>query len=240
VSGEFDAGAPESMWRAWHRLRELPVLQIPPAARLVIVAPHPDDETLALGGLLAVHENCLLVGVTDGEASHPRSRVLTPAQLADRRRDERRAALTRLGRGELPVELAGHPDGAVDEALLSKQLATLLRPGDICLATWRRDRHPDHEAVGRAAAAASDAVGVPLWEYPVWMWHWARPEDARVPWARARPIPLSAATRARKRDAVLAFRTQLEPLGNGPDEAAVLPAEVLAHFDRDAEIVFLP
>jgi len=49
-----------------------------------------------------------------------------------------------------------------------------------CLAPWTSDLHGDHEAVGRAARRAAGRVLF----YPVWMWHWARPGDSRVPWRR--------------------------------------------------------
>ena len=56
----------------------------------------------------------------------------------------------------------------------------------MCLAPWERDAHADHEAAGRAARRA----GLPVLSYPIWMWHWAIPADARVPWHRARQVPL--------------------------------------------------
>jgi LmbE family N-acetylglucosaminyl deacetylase len=240
VNAEVVEGTPESMWRSWAGLREIPALTLPSDSRVVVIAPHPDDETLALGGLLATYDNCALIAVTDGEASHPRSTVLTPDQLGERRRAERVDALARLGRPTLPCDLLGHRDGAIDESLLAEQLAGLLRAEDICVTTWRGDRHPDHEAVGRAAALAAEHAGIALWEYPVWMWHWAWPGDERVPWQRARALRLSESARARKRDATRAFRSQLEPLGAGEDEAAIVAPAVLEHFDRDVEIVFVP
>ena len=239
MSGLDATGTSEDWWRSWLTAHPIPALQVPPKKRAVIVSPHPDDETLALGGLIAGHERCLLVAVTDGEASHPTSRVLRPAQLADRRRAERREALVRLGRADLPRVLLGLRDGAVDATRLSEELSDILRPGDVCLATWRHDGHPDHEAVGRAAAAATGALGLPLWEYPVWTWHWATPADPRVPWHRARALHLTEELRSRKEHALEAFRTQIAPLGSAPDEAAVLPAPVLAHFRRAEEIVFV-
>ena len=60
-------------------------------------------------------------------------------------------------------------------------LTDLLSPDTWCAATWRGDGHPDHDAVGRAAATACDAVGCRLLEYPVWMWHWARPGEVVGP-----------------------------------------------------------
>lgn len=231
-------GTPEHAWQAWGKLPALPVLELDRTARLVVVAPHPDDEVLAVGGLLQLHRRARLVAVTDGEASHPDSDVLDPAGLAALRRDETATALGRLGLPEVRVTRLSLPDGGVSSVAVADALEDLLEEDDVCLATWRRDGHPDHEAVGEGAALACAARRVRLLEYPVWTWHWARPGDERVPWHRARRIPLDVATRARKRLAIGAFRTQTLPLGAAPGDRVVLPPHVLARFHRDLEVVF--
>ena len=106
---------------------------------------------------------------------------------------------------------------------------------DVVLAPWSGDGHPDHEACGRAARRAAAAV----LEYPVWTWHWAEPDDARVPWSRARRVDLDADAAARKAAAVGCFRTQVAAIGPAPADAAVLPDRVLAHFRRDHEVVLV-
>jgi hypothetical protein len=45
------------------------------------------------------------------------------------------------------------------------------------------DGHPDHESVGRAAPCHR-TYRAALLEYPIWMWHWADPDDDAVPWQR--------------------------------------------------------
>ncbi|MFJ4922902.1 hypothetical protein [Streptomyces sp. NPDC088725] len=79
---------------------------------------------------------------------------------------------------------------------------------------------------------------MPLWLYPVWMWHWARPADPRVPWGVAARIPLPDAAAARKRRAVGRFISQIAPLAEGEENAAVLPPEEIAHHTRPFEVVF--
>jgi hypothetical protein len=74
-------------------------------------------------------------------------------------------------------------------------------------------------------------------EYPVWAWHWAAPDDDRVPWGRARRVDLDASVRVRKAAAVECFRSQVQPIGPAPEDRAVLPDRVLAHFRRDHEVV---
>ncbi len=66
-----------------------------------------------------------------------------------------------------------------------------LKPTDVVFTTWREDGHCDHEAVGRASAAAAQAVGATLYELPVVDLALGDPEDRLVPWHRARKIPLT-------------------------------------------------
>jgi LmbE family N-acetylglucosaminyl deacetylase len=237
-------GTPEQTWRAWRAMGAWPVIGVDAViageggARPLVVAAHPDDEVLGAGGLLARIGDAEIVAVTDGEASHPGSLAVDRGELAARRRRETEEALRRLGVGRPVVHRLGQPDGAVDEVALTGVLCELLGPDRWCVATWRLDGHPDHEAVGRAAARACRARGARLLEYPVWTWHWARPGDERVPWQRCRRLPLSPAEQAAKRDAVAAFESQIRPLGPDPADAAVLPPEVLARFDRPFEVFF--
>ena len=108
--------------------------------------------------------------------------------------------------------------------------------GSWCAATWRGDGHPDHEVVGLAAAAAAELVGARLLEYPVWMWHWAHPDDEDVPWQRMATIPLDPAASARKRNALRAFRSQLTAFGSEFDP--VVPLFAVQRLLRLGEVVF--
>lgn len=231
-------GTPEAEWRSWPDMAAWPELTLDPPAPPVVVAPHPDDEILGVAGLMHRLGAAELVAVTDGEASHPGSTVYTPARLGALRRTETADALDRLGLGAIPVHHLAQPDGGIDEDALAGSLTSLLSPGRWCLATWRGDGHPDHEAVGRAAARACAATGARLLEYPIWTWHWAEPGDDRVPWHRARRIPLSPATMAAKAAAIAAFPSQIAPLGPAEADAAIVPPHVVARFARAFEVVF--
>ena len=232
------AGTPEREWRAWTAIAAWPALPLDPTGPPLVVAPHPDDEILGVAGLMATLGAADLAAVTDGEASHPGSTVHTRTELAAIRRDETAAAMRELGLGKSQVHRLGHPDGGIDEERLGKELAGLLTPGRWCLATWRGDGHPDHEAVGRAAARACRATGARLLEYPIWAWHWSYPNDRDVPWNRAHRIDLSPAARAAKAAALAAFPSQTRALGPAPEDAPILPPHVLERFERPFEVVF--
>jgi LmbE family N-acetylglucosaminyl deacetylase len=238
-------GTPESAWQAWPGLAALPAIRaetlVPPGSRALIVAPHPDDEVLGTGGLLAqlagLGRELAIVAVTDGTGSHRGSPSWTPELLARTRTMETHEALRRLQTPDVSVLRAGLPDGSVaqHEAALAAFLADHLRPTDCVFATWRHDGHPDHEAVGRVAAAAVRECGATLIEVPVWTWHWAQPGDARVPWERARRLLLDDTVWARKKAATAAYASQLGPDASN-HRAAILPPAVLARLLRPFEV----
>jgi LmbE family N-acetylglucosaminyl deacetylase len=233
-------GTAESEWRSWRLLHELPVLDVGGWPSVAVVAAHPDDEVLGVGGLLAMTAaagaRIRLVAVTDGEASHPGIDQTAADELAECRAAETVTALAELG---APVEIVRlrMPDTRVARRTseLRGRLTELVAGFGVCLAPWDGDLHADHEAAGRAAAGACAAAGVDLLSYPIWTWHWAHPRDSRVPWDRAVRVPLSADARQRKQVAIDCFASQLRP--RGTQRPAVLPPEVVAHFIRDQEVL---
>jgi LmbE family N-acetylglucosaminyl deacetylase len=244
-------GTPEAAWQAWLRSRRWPVLDPralgrDPTQGMVVVAPHPDDETLGVGGLMALARaagaHITVVAVTNGDASHPLSPTLRPDELARLRIAEQRAALAELGLADVEIRRLDIPDGRVRDQFdtVVDRLAALLPVGSTCLATFAADGHPDHDAVGAAAARACRDRGIPLLEFPIWTWHWARPGDDRVPWHRLARVPLPPALVEAKRRAVACFRTQVRPLSEQPGDEAILTPAMLARLLRDEETVLLP
>ncbi len=227
-------GTSEDLWRSWIGLRCLPVAQFAGVRSAVVVAAHPDDEVLGVGGTMALlaAAGCRLrlIAVTDGEGSHPQ---VDPQVIAARRVAESAAALRALEVGPVEVVRLRLPDTGLGrhEEELAGRLRELCDGFDLCLAPWEFDGHGDHEAAGRAALSACGQV----LSYPVWMWHWAVPADSRVPWRLARQVPLAGGVALRKRGAIRSFVSQLtDRAGQGP----VLPPETVAHFTRPAELLF--
>ncbi|GAB7068554.1 PIG-L family deacetylase [Mycobacterium hodleri] len=233
-------GTPTAHWREW--IRSLPTLDLSDCPALVVVAPHPDDETLGFGATASLLHSrgvdVTVVSVTDGGGSVPGLSAVERQWLERERRDELRSATAILGLPE-PVAL-GLPDG--DVAALEDELTARLvdvvaagPAGTWCAATWRGDGHPDHEAVGRSAAAAVAQTGAVLLEFPVWMWHWAKPADEAVPWHRMSAAPRDEAAAARKQRAAAAYESQLAPYRAGAD--VVLPPFVLQRLFAVGEMV---
>jgi LmbE family N-acetylglucosaminyl deacetylase len=153
------------------------------AGPLLVVAPHPDDESLGAAGLIALMQRAgqdiRVVVVSDGGASHPNSRRFSRAGLAEQRAGEARRALELLGveparldlwnvaDGAVPAE--GHPDFDRPVTRAAVMLAEIW-PRTLVL-PWRADPHADHIATSAIWRAALGRWGGPsrLLEYPVWL-----------------------------------------------------------------------
>jgi len=239
-------GTAEASWLP--ALDALPDWSIPVSpGRAVVIAPHPDDETLGAGGLLATLVErgweVLVVAVTDGEAAYGHDAASGPGgpELARRRRDEQARALRALAGGDgVTVHRLSVADGAVGDHLgsLVDSLRRDLDGADLCVAPLAWDGHPDHDACGEAALAALAALAragrcpVPVVQYPIWAWHWATP--AEMPLERLRRVVLRPAARRRKHRATACFVSQRTPPPGCP---TILPPHVMARFERPFEVL---
>jgi LmbE family N-acetylglucosaminyl deacetylase len=239
VVDDMHPGTDERTWLASGQLAGLPPLRLTLPRRLVVVAPHPDDEVLGAGGLLQhmarLGVETVVLAVTDGEASHPGAGALG-YDLPALRSAEAQVALERLGCGATRIRRLGLPDGAVAEQLedLTAALGHLLRPDDLCLTPWRSDGHADHEATGTATIAAARTTGASFLEYLVWTWHWTTPASEAIPWSQSRRLDLGRRQTARKRWATHAYASQIRPLGDGAEP--ILADSVLRRFWRPFEV----
>ena len=242
----FDSALPgtrASEWAADERFGALPALDLDGVEGVLVAAAHPDDETLGAGGLIAEASRrgipVTVVVVTDGAASHPLSPTTSPARLRSLREVEAREAVLRLA-ADAAVHTLGFDDGAVAEQRDAIHAALLDLLGDsagrtLLVAPWRNDGHGDHDALGGICAELAASAGASLLEYPVWLWHWATPSSAEVPWDSLVSLPLSGETIAAKRHALSAYDSQLSRLSDRPGDEAMLSAEFLRHFEGSAE-----
>lgn len=232
---------PEGLWPPALAARELRPFPLEGFSRVTVVAAHPDDETLGASGLLqrlhAAGAEVSLVVATDGEAAFPAADFAERRDLGRTRRHELRDSLDAQGLHDVEPIWLGLPDSGLaacaDE--LTEALGEVVARSDLCLLPWPEDPHPDHQAAGRAALQVAP-ITTHCWSYPIWLWHWLRPDDPAIPWSKAFAHRLGVADRAGKSAAVAAFASQLKlgPRGEEP----ILPLDVLAHFDRDVEVFF--
>ncbi|GAB3915492.1 PIG-L family deacetylase [Microlunatus endophyticus] len=242
-----DPGTSNQEWLRSPRLAAAPQVDLGRFDRIIVLAAHPDDETVGAGGLIAAAVRSGIavdvIMVTDGAASHP---AIDPAELIMTRAREARAATAALADGHhdrIRLELLGRPDGAVREEreLIMKLLAARLEGSagtrSLVVSTWTGDGHRDHRVLGEVAVELAAAHRLELWQYPIWMWHWADPDHPDVDWDRIARLVLEPVARECKQAAIRCYGSQITvgPAGEPP----MLHRRFLANFDRDFE-TFLP
>ncbi len=206
----------------------------PPVTPLLVIAPHPDDETLAVGGFISMQVSrgvlVQVVAVTDGENAYADG-----SNLATVRRTEQTAAVKQLGLKSTDIIHLGLTDSglASEESTLVERLLPLVSKETQIFAPWTGDFHPDHEACGRAAKAVAQHTGATLTFYFFWTWHRGTPQLLQgLP---LRSVPLSADHQHARRMALSHYLSQLNHSSGEP----ILPDGLLWPARRSSE-VFLP
>ena len=173
--------------------------------QLLVVAPHPDDEVIGCGGLIArvleAGGQVTVCVMSDGAGSHPGSPSFPPHRLRATRRQESLAALSVLGVGRDRVHFLDLPDGQSDRWDLPDRLDALLAlPWDAVALPSAYDNHADHRAT---QAMVSPRTRARRLHYLVW------PHDSGVrPPAPCLSVELGEHRRTKARS-LLHYRTQL-------------------------------
>jgi LmbE family N-acetylglucosaminyl deacetylase len=230
----------------WHPLDARELAQW---GRVLVVAPHQDDESLGCGGLIArlrsSGQEIRVLFVSDGSGSHRNSASYPPARLKSLREQEAVTALGILGVEREAIAFLGlrdrfvpFPDdadfaGAVDRFCEYWQSET----ADTVLLPWRHDPAADHQASWHVAQAALSRVApaVRILEYPIWAWVDLpkRPVSAMPVWRLdIRDV------RRRKRRAIRAHRSQTTKLIRDDKTCFRLSRVMQANFDQAWELFF--
>ncbi len=145
---------------------------LPEWSRVLILAAHPDDESVGAAGTLALlcDAGAVVTAVlaTDGEAT--RGSAGDPATTGALRREEARAACRILGVGDvrhLGLADGGLP-GSVDALASSISSVVAEVEPEVVLLPWWLDDHPDHQALSSALAVADVSGSLEVWGYETW------------------------------------------------------------------------
>ncbi|HWB58404.1 MAG TPA: PIG-L family deacetylase, partial [Chthoniobacteraceae bacterium] len=195
--------------------------------RILILAPHPDDESLATGGLIQVAleagAEVRVLYATNGD-NNPwpqrvrERRIRIGAEGRRRwgrlRQAEAVAALSHLGvtRAASGMAFLGFPDQGFQSAVLEMDAAPLdalareighFRP-TLLVTPSLHDRHPDHNSLALIAGLALQRVGLQV-ERLVYLVH----TNGRTPLHTRIELPLTPARQRRKREAIALHSTQM-------------------------------
>lgn len=220
---------------------------------ILVVAPHPDDETLGCGGAIALLKslNCdvRVLVMSDGTLSHPRSKKYPAAKLKALRESETIAALSILGIENDSVDFLGLQDGSISTYYSQKTTNVIvacceklieIAPQTIFL-PWRYDPHPDHRGtwslINTALSRLSRITLKPrIIEYPIWDWDPEQrkniPQSQKIDCFR---LDISQVVEL-KQQAIRAYRSQTTNLIDDDPEGFRLSPQMLANFARPWEV----
>jgi N-acetylglucosamine malate deacetylase 1 len=221
------------------------------AGSVLIIAPHPDDETFACGGLIALKESIgskvFVIFLTDGEASHQNCSDISSEEIGHVRRELAMESGRILGINSENMFWFGLPDGKIpkngDGAFKSavEKLAGLfffIKPFEIYtphfLDCWR-----DHEAANEIVRSALKNYAHPynLYYYPIWMWH--NLQFRLFPkLLRTKAICLDITSVINKKSAAIQHYLSKCVPGCGKPFCGHLPIKFIENFLCDYEIYF--
>ncbi len=239
-----------STYAARLRAKSRPLVLSPDGPTLVL-APHPDDEALGCGALLAQRAACgartIVVYFTSGEGSHRGHSKLAPADVASLRQAEARKAMASIGLHAESLRFCGAPDGRLNAlsqseratwtACLGRLLAEV-RPAELML-PCRNDGSSEHEAVFELLTRAIGASPNPaprILEFPVWAWWSPRHLAKVVRGARAVWRQPAGVFAEQKRALLRCYPSQTDP--SPPFEDPILPRSFVEAFDTGEEYFF--
>jgi LmbE family N-acetylglucosaminyl deacetylase len=229
--------------------RPLDAARLRALSPLLFIVPHPDDEVLGCGGLIAEASDrdldVRVVYLTDGAASHRGSPTWPPDRLARTRRAEALSALTVLGVAPEDVLFLDWPDAAPHPPLspaFTRSVETVIRwlrdsPPLSVWAPYREEGHCDHRAAWALARAVRRLCRSPppaLLEYLVWGWN----DSGVAEDLRDRTVWRLACARqiARRRRALACHATQLGGLIGDAAQSFTLPDTLTALTDCPSEL----
>lgn len=218
--------------------------------RVVILAPHQDDETLGCGGLIqrlvGLHSDVSVIYTTDGCMSHPKSATHSAIQRSTVRKREALAALELLGVPRKRTYFLEGTDSALPNAgefgystFLDRLHGCVKTLGtELIIAPCQFDPHRDHRASWSMASDIARRMEIPLWEYPIWLYQLGSNED----WSGQRQktcayLSLSEAEMQTKAVALQCHRSQLEDIFHD-NKGFFLAPQVIAHFENGKEFFF--
>ncbi len=215
--------------------------------KTLVVAPHPDDESLGCGGAIALlrefEREVRVLVLSDGTLSHPNSAKFPPEKLRELREKEMLDALEILGVPSERVSFFRYRDRDVPNAGSENWLEAVekcrgyLRENqpETILVPWRRDPHPDHRAAYALINAACDS-STRIVEYPIWLWEIAESADApQIGEVVAWRLDINRVSEKKQR-AIRAHTSQTTDLIDDDPYGFRLTDDILANFAESYEV----
>ena len=223
----------------------VPSIDLDVLGKTMVIAPHPDDEVLGCGGLIARLVNKgnapHIAILTSGEGSHRGCCRTSEDDIVVSRRNLAFTAAGTLGAPAGNYHFIGLPDGSIpgkdDESKQVKILRNLildLNPDTVFVPHWG-EGWPDHLNAARLVRSILREEGhqPSVYEYAVWMWYYF---VWRLDWRNAVQLKMRDSEYHLKCRAVDEYVIPQAPCGR--PWSGVLPDLFISANKRSREIYF--
>lgn len=206
----------------------------------LIIAPHPDDEVLGCGGLIAklVHKGIFphIIMMTEGERSHDSCCTLLQENIAQTRHQLTLRAAKILGLPKNHIHCLHYPDGGITpsnkkETNKLRLLLQNLKCDTIFVPHWGEGWN-DHIMVAQIIKELA-ITNVQIYEYCVWLWYY---NIWNLSWEKARQLQMNNHEFSLKQKAMHQYVTPLAPCGN--PWSGILPELLIKANLWDKELYF--
>lgn len=209
--------------------------------KTLVVAPHPDDESLGCGGVIALLrkyglEVSILV-LSDGTLSHPNSKKFPKEKLRDLRENELIEAAGILGVKIENITFLRFQDRSLPDknsanfAMAIRKIEKVLKTKNpqTIFVPWRRDPHPDHRATFQLIDAVKNENQTII-EFPIWLYELAASDDAPLKSEVSAFRLDTSSVIETKQKAICAHLSQVSDLIDDDPDGFRLSAETLQNF----------
>ena len=214
----------------------------------LVLAPHPDDESLGCGGLIATFRknkaDVRVVVTTDGSQSHPNSKVFPPEIVVQIRKKEVLEALEILGVSEEKVSFFNGKDASLPSqseegfASLANELSDVIKSfqPQLILVPYQLDPHCDHRATWQILQQAlKENNPIRVWEYPIWLYELASESDVPILKSGELKKVNVGEFLKQKKHAIARHVSQTTKMIDDDPTGFILTEEVIGHFTTKFE-----
>lgn len=184
----------------------------------VIVAPHPDDETIGCAGLiqqlLEAGKRVDIIYMTGGGKSHSEFCDIDETTLIENRRNLAKESAAILNLPQENLHFLDYPDGGIayecEETGKLNSLLKELNPEAVFI-THKGEGWSDHIKTGEIVKSLlHDNNKTAIYEYCVWFWYY---NVWNIDWKNARTVAMTKEQHDKKLQAMDAYTKPLAPCG---------------------------
>lgn len=186
--------------------------------KVLIIAPHPDDEVIGCAGLiqqvLKQGKQLYICILSGGEASLRDYSNISEEEIKKQRLSLTKKITTQLGLSADQLILLNFPDGNIHKKFpdfhILQQIIQQIKPDEIFVPHQKGEGWSDHIETGNMIKDIIKGTTIRLYEYCVWFWYY---NVWKIDWKNACLVRMTSTEHQNKLKAIYDYITPLAPCG---------------------------